>query len=423
MGRSRVLAADRLDAVDRSGLVDSRREAVFDELAALAARLLDAPFAFVTAVDAEQSFWKAAHGIADGTRANAVGDSFCQYVIEGEQELIVDDAAAHHVTADNPSIESMGVAAWAGYPVMLGDQILGTFCVVDQRTREWTARDRTILRRITDAVNAEIARRVAGGDGDHQLDRHQLEQLHSGLVQATLPTIPGIDLAAWHRPAGGELVLGDFYDVFPLDGERWCVVIGDVCGHGSMAAVLASTVRTELREAARSTDDPAAIMTAANDAVLRKTPDGGRFATACVFVLRPESSALHVTTCSAGHPAPIVRGPGGVMVRIPAPDGPPLGLEPATVYGSQEHALEPGDTMLGFTDGAVECRDADDLLLGDEAFAALLASEDLDDDGVDAQRVITRVASALEAYASTHTDDIALVAIRHRAERSGTLHD
>ncbi|NNE12740.1 MAG: SpoIIE family protein phosphatase [Ilumatobacter sp.] len=412
MNESRVLDLDRLEAVERSGLVDSERETVFDELASLAAQLLDAPFAFVTAVDAERSFWKSAHGIADGARFNSVADSFCQYVIEGERELIVDDAANHPVTASNPSIDSMGVAAWAGYPVMLGDQILGTFCVVDQRPRVWTPRERAILRRITDAVNEEIARRTSD-DGAEVLGRHQLEQLRAGLVQVTLPTIPGLDVAAWHRPAGGELVLGDFYDVFPLDHERWCVILGDVCGHGHLAAQLASFVRTELRESMQRLGDAAGAMAATNDELIHRSPDAGRFATGCVMVLEPRRDAVAIRMCSAGHPAVLVRRRDGSTIELPAPDGPPLGVTPAVTFTTREHALQPGTTMLAYTDGATECRDDHDQLLGDVEFARLFAAAAEEDR--DAQGVIAHLSAALASHAAVHHDDIALVAVQHRA--------
>lgn len=81
--------------MQRSRLVDSNWESMFDDLVATAARLLDAPFAFVAVVDDERSFWKAAYGVADSTRANSVSDSFCQYVINTRDDVIVNDASAN----------------------------------------------------------------------------------------------------------------------------------------------------------------------------------------------------------------------------------------------------------------------------------------------------------------------------------------
>lgn len=411
MARSQVDDVERLAAVDRSGLVDSERETFFDELAGMAAQLLDAPFAFVTAVDDERSFWKATHGIDDATRGNAVEDSFCQYVIERRDELIVDDAVVDPLTRSNPSIESMGVAAWAGCPVVLDGHVLGTFCVVDQRPRQWTDRDRALLHRLAGLANREVARRAAGGDSEPVLDRHQLERLRAGLVPARFPAIEGVDLAAWHHPAKGELVLGDFYSAFVLGDDRWCVVVGDVCGHGREAAALATLIRDEFGRLGALHDDAASLMTACNRSVAERSEDG-RFATACVMVLAPSADSLVVTTCSAGHPPVMVGEPDGSLSSLPAPHGPPLGVDPGVVYGEHRHVMAADSTLIAYTDGATDCRDADDMLLGQAAFGRYVA--EAAGAGL-ASDVITHLERSLRRYAATHTDDMAIVAIQHRA--------
>ena len=151
---------ERLAAVRRSGLVDTDRENLFDELTRIAAQVLRAPFAFLTAVDEHRSFWKSTYGIDDDTRSNAVGESFCQYVIERGDDLIVGDTTRDPATSDNPSNVSMGVRAWAGSPVWLDGQVLGTFCVVDQTARTWTDEDRDLLRSLAEVASREIALRT-----------------------------------------------------------------------------------------------------------------------------------------------------------------------------------------------------------------------------------------------------------------------
>jgi GAF domain-containing protein len=151
----------RLTAVWATGLLDSPPEAAFDELAGLAARLLGAPFAFVTLVDEQRSYWKARIGIEpDGPSQNAVEESFCQYVIASGEPLIADDVTADPLTAANPSIESMGVRAWAGFPLLSPNgESLGSFCVVDTVVRAWTEQDIETLRVLSGAAGREIALR------------------------------------------------------------------------------------------------------------------------------------------------------------------------------------------------------------------------------------------------------------------------
>src|SRR5471032_534128 len=102
-----ILDVGRLAAVARTRLLDTEPDEPFDRLARLAAALLDTPFAFVTLVDDTRSFWK---------------------------RPIVDDAAHDPRTADNPTVLTIGVAAWAGFPLLAPTgEVLGSFCVADMR--------------------------------------------------------------------------------------------------------------------------------------------------------------------------------------------------------------------------------------------------------------------------------------------------
>lgn len=155
----------RLAAVRETGLLDTDPEAAFDDLARMAATLLEAPYAFITLVDDRRSFWKSRIGLGSDPAAafqNTVEESFCQYVIGSGEPLIIGNTAADPLTAGNPSIASMGVAAWAGFPLMGPDgHVLGSFCVVDVVVRTWHERDVDVLRVLSRAAAREIALRSA----------------------------------------------------------------------------------------------------------------------------------------------------------------------------------------------------------------------------------------------------------------------
>ena len=87
----------------------------------------------MTLVDSERSWYKSRIGApSDGDPFGEVEDWFCQYVVGSGERLVVDDARSDPRTADNAAIDSMGVAAWAGYPIRdPTGQVLGTFCVID----------------------------------------------------------------------------------------------------------------------------------------------------------------------------------------------------------------------------------------------------------------------------------------------------
>ncbi len=96
-----VFDAQRLAAVERTGLLDSAASELFDSLTSLATQLLHAPMAFLTLVDDRRSFWLSTDGVADG-RENPVEESFCQYVIADRAPLVIGDATADTRVCNNP---------------------------------------------------------------------------------------------------------------------------------------------------------------------------------------------------------------------------------------------------------------------------------------------------------------------------------
>jgi len=210
---ARIRHGDRLDAVRDTGLLDTPAEAVFNDLAELAARLLRMPLAFVTFVDDRRSYWKAAigTGIDDhdvSTRQNTVEESFCQYLITTGGPVVVPDASLDTLTRENPSIASMGVRAWAGYPVRHPDgHVLGSFCVVDTEPRVFAEDDLRTLSMLADAASREVALRLALtriGRAHTELDRQAdvivVEQAarerHQARVERNLEMLQGLNQAA-----------------------------------------------------------------------------------------------------------------------------------------------------------------------------------------------------------------------------------
>jgi GAF domain-containing protein len=261
-----LLAPARLEAVAASGLVDSGTEQVFDDLASLAARLLEAPLAFVTVVDGERSWWKSCIGVAaDGPRSNLVEESFCQYVVGAGTELIVGDAAEDPRTRDNPSVREMGVRAWAGFPVRgAGGHVLGTFCVVDTEPRIWSTRDVEVLQTLASAVSREIELRatvsavtaassaVTEGEARLRALADQTTRLSESLQVSLLPALDPRVLGIAGRDAlrAGEqrlLLGGDLFDVTRTPDGSLAFLIGDVSGHGAVPAAVGASLRAAWR--------------------------------------------------------------------------------------------------------------------------------------------------------------------------------
>jgi serine phosphatase RsbU (regulator of sigma subunit) len=406
-----VFDPDRLAAVRATGLLDTEAEEPFDRLAGLAATLLDAPLAFITVVDDTRSFWKSCIGVdaeAPASRQNAVEESFCQYVVGSREPLIVGDAANDPITRDNPAIRQMGVAAWAGFPVFApGGEVLGTFCVVDQRVREWTERDVEVLRTLALAAAGEVALRLALERAGEAAARSEslARTLQRSLLPPRLPAVPHLDVGARHRAGGdGAEVLGDFFDLFET-GDRWEVVIGDVCGKGSPAAIVTGLARWTIRTAALGAGRPSDVLHVLNETLLGQPPDEQRHLTAVLASLaRDEHGGVRGHLCSAGHVPPLIRRATGAVETVEQ-FGTLLGAFEGCRLVDVELALAPGDQLVLCTDGVTEARRGRELY-GEQRLAAHVAATN-----ADADALAGSITGAVMAWsdAPVHDDVVVLV--------------
>ena len=401
----------RLDAVHASGLLDTPPEEPFDRLTRLAAAVLDAPLAFATIVDDRRSYWKSCIGVAgeDAPSGNTVEESFCQYVVGSNEALIVDDAASDPRTRDNPSVHDLGVAAWAGFPLRGPDgEVLGSFCVVDTKQRTWSERDVETLRTLAASASGEIALRAAVAQEREARERADTlaRTLQESLLPPELPLVPGLELAARFRPAGGGVELvGDFYDVFEDGRGQWHVLVGDVCGKGVEAAKLAALSRYTVG-AALGADAPSATLRRLNEAVLRRHGVGGHFVTAVHGRLGPREGGVDVIVCAAGHPPPLVRRAGGTVERLEAP-GTLIGVLETLELQDVEARLGPGDALVLYTDGVTEARTREGRL-GEDGLAALLG----DADGDSAEALAAAIDQGAAVGSATQRDDAAVLVVR-----------
>ncbi|HEU0051898.1 MAG TPA: PAS domain S-box protein, partial [Longimicrobium sp.] len=150
----------RLAALARSGLLDSPPEEAFDRLTRLAARVLGVPISLVSLVGSDRQFYKSQVGMAEPwatARETPLSHSFCRYVVEAGEEMVIPDARLDPRVKDNLAIPDMGVIAYAGVPLRTHDgQVLGTFCAVDTTPHAWSEEDVRVLRDLAAAVATEM---------------------------------------------------------------------------------------------------------------------------------------------------------------------------------------------------------------------------------------------------------------------------
>ncbi|WP_436847258.1 PP2C family protein-serine/threonine phosphatase [Streptomyces buecherae] len=281
------------------------------------------------------------------------------------------------------------------------------------RTTLFDARDRRAYEEelLRGRKAAEEARRQAEADRARLQDA--LTVLQKSLLPDTLPTVPGMETAAHYHIASPDRLGGDFYDVFPLDGERFAFFLGDVCGKGPQAAAVTSLTRYTLRAAALHDADPAAALATLNTVLHDRYTGSGdpRYCTAIFGILTPGASPgrLTVQLASGGHPPAVVLRADGTAAYLPTPGGLLVGVLPDAYFATAETVLTPGDTLLLYTDGLTEARTGTDRtsLYGDEALLAFAA----DHAGKATVDVIGALTDLLASFGDGLDDDTALLAL------------
>jgi serine phosphatase RsbU (regulator of sigma subunit)/hemoglobin-like flavoprotein len=186
---------------------------------------------------------------------------------------------------------------------------------------------------------------------DHEMSLARTVQ--RSLLPPGLPVVPGYHFAASYEPA--THVGGDYYDWIASDDERVCFVVGDVSGKGLAGALIMCRLAGAARALLAVQPDPARALTEINAHMCDRMPDG-RFVTLALLVLHLPSHRY--TLASAGHLPPLHRGADGTAATLGArATGVPVGISDDATYEAVEGELDPGDTIVLFTDGVNEALD------------------------------------------------------------------
>ncbi|MFA5262416.1 MAG: SpoIIE family protein phosphatase [Opitutaceae bacterium] len=248
-------------------------------------------------------------------------------------------------------------------------------------------------------------------------ERIQNELRIAGEIQASmLPqdiehTIGGkhIDVSASMSPA--KEAGGDLYDVFLLDDDHLLFVIADVSDKGMPAALFMAATVTILRARATAqfVDSPEVLMTRINEQLIKQN-SMYQFVTTFLGVIK--LSTGEVATSDGGHNRPYLRRLGKPAAMLPRGGGIALGVMPEAVFKRATLQLQPGDTLLLYTDGVTEALAADESFYGEHRLETLLSN--VPGDATAAQWVST-VTEDVGTFSKGHVqaDDITVVALRY----------
>lgn len=230
-------------------------------------------------------------------------------------------------------------------------------------------------------------------------------EVQSQLFPQSIPSLPGLQLAAICRPA--RVVSGDYYDFIRLTPSKVGIALADISGKGIFAALLMASLQAALRSMAsfNGQSDTAPVVWQLNDHLFRNTSDD-RYAT--FFYAVYDSDARTLTYTNAGHLAPFFVHNG--QVQQLEEGGTVVGLIPESGYKQGTIRVEPGSLLVAFSDGLTEPEN----VYGEEFGVPRLRDEVLRQVNIPPERLAENLIAAAEQWAGTadQADDMTVLVAR-----------
>jgi sigma-B regulation protein RsbU (phosphoserine phosphatase) len=243
--------------------------------------------------------------------------------------------------------------------------------------------------------NLVLSQEVSKAYDSVEKELQVVADIQRSLLPQELPKIPSLQLATHYQTS--QRAGGDYYDFFPLDNGKWGILIADVSGHGTPAAVLMAVTHSIAHTHHGEPDPPSKLLTFVNRHLAARYTNGtGTFVTAFYGIYDPATRQLRYAR--AGHcPPRVKRAAGGIEVIDRAPCL-PLGIDPDETYRDDVEQLEKGDALVFYTDGITEARNR-----AGDMFDTTRLDQVLDDCACDPESIIRRTLIAVERF----TDDAA----------------
>jgi PAS domain S-box-containing protein len=371
-----------MQALVDAALAHRTLDGILRELVAQVRGVLDADAATIYLADEDErlSVGASAPGEISG------GDEFANTVAEAREALL------------DPSESSDGGGGLVGVPLLAEGEVTGVLVACATPPRVFGGEDLTLLRLAAERVGLAIAHARV-----YEREHRIAETLQRSLLPEHLPSLPGLDVAARYLPAASEAeVGGDWYDVIPMAGGAVGLVMGDVAGKGLAGASMVGRLRSALRAYALEGHDGARVVEQLNRLLWT---EGGDSQMATMLYVIVDPAAGLVRWVNAGHPAPLmlVRGEPSFLQGAASV---PLGVLPFPTYEEASAPMDPGSTLLLYTDGLVE-RPGENIDDGMAELAARVREAPDDPDALCDHLLDTLVP------AGGATDDVAILTLRN----------
>jgi serine phosphatase RsbU (regulator of sigma subunit)/anti-sigma regulatory factor (Ser/Thr protein kinase) len=338
----------RLQSVTDAALAHLTVESLLDELLIRIRELLHADTAAVLLLDEQNAelVATAANGLEEEVEQGVrlpVGGGFAGRIAASGQPVILEEV--DHRKVLNPLLLAKGIRSMLGVPLIVHGSVIGVLHVGTLTPRTFVTEDVELMQLVADRVAMAVHIRR-----EHS-QRALAETLQRSLLPDRFPKVHGVQISGHYQPAEGGIVGGDWFDVFVVGAESLCVVVGDIAGRGVPAAIAMGRLRNAVRALVFVNGKPDLTVSQLNDFLLHFDP--GVMATVLVGLLEPDGTMRYA---NAGHLPPVYVDSLGRAHLIEEPAEPPLGGVDFMSYRERTLRLEPGSTLLLYTDGLVERR-------------------------------------------------------------------
>jgi sigma-B regulation protein RsbU (phosphoserine phosphatase) len=230
------------------------------------------------------------------------------------------------------------------------------------------------------------------------------QKVQRALLPHQLPSIKGLDIAAFSRPA--NIVGGDYFDFVRMANGAHAIVIADVMGKGMPASMLMASLQASLKIIAPESSMPSDVVSRLNRLFVHNI-QLTKFVTFVIACYDEQTRSL--TYVNAGHNPPILTRADGTIEYL-APTGAAIGLVEDADFAERTIGLQPGDRLLLYTDGVVEARKDGGEFFGEDRLLALVRETS----SIPSQNVITSLRNRLQMFGggAPPADDTTVIAVR-----------
>lgn len=284
-----------------------------------------------------------------------LNDPFFQYLVNVSGVVEVDKVNVRSTTLD--SLKELGVRVIV--PLISQGELIGILNLGPRMSeQDYSSDDRRLLNTLsTQAAPALKVAQLARRQQAEARERERMEQelrvarvIQQTLLPKEIPQVENWCLDAIWQPA--RAVSGDFYDFIQFEDGFLGIITGDVTDKGVPASLVMATTRTILRSAAARNVSPGEVLKRANDTLIPDIPRN-MFVTCQYILLDPVSGEFILA--NAGHNLPYKKTDHEIIEIVAR--GMPLGLLPGMEYEEVTGKLDPGETLLLYSDGLTEAHD------------------------------------------------------------------